>query len=1427
MIRFCSIFIAVLLYAATAWAQPVNTQAITDTHDVLPAMTWLPNPHNAIDYATASSSAMQGQFIPLTDGFPLKATGPGWLRLELAKNAQIASTTPSRVDKKSLYLNLSFLPSGKAILYKTGSFSPQGGSSHTPLATRVHAFQTERLADPSISNAVYYLQLEETPGLWFNPTLSRTDSKSPILPHELLLPSILLACLAFCLLRLAINRTVWPLWAAAILVCVITELLLSVPISEKTLTYSDLFSLLMPGISVMIYAHLGRLLLYSPASLPKADLFLQGYPIVGAIAALLPLVPGCYWVTRLFPLWGLLLIPLLCVATHAFFRQIKGGFAYFIATFMPVLGAFIALYGMYNPSLNTISQTGTFWGVAIGSFALIFAKAAQPTPQKTTEAEKQAEQTATLDILPHPLAEKTPDHLVEPVSEQTLGQTISEEVGQGTEKREMVPPPASLASSSTKETKQKKSVKEDFSAISMTEEPDDIFSRLQHTDFSVKTQESDSSASSGAPIDSIKPTTDTAQVASIARELGLDETLLTKDLPRSEASTNAVEAYPAQQHEGEAQVSKTAQPLLKEAPTPIVDDQTSGLPHNANTNLTPTGKKASEEDVLDLGEPLLSPPQPKGTLGLDWPAAEEIPFSSTSIDIFGSDSDSSTDPLLTLTPQVTQLQRKNLDAEKQPMGDEAQDDMPQEQVPSQRQDSESVPTGKQDAKADAPSEDAEPTVPQAESTISSAPRVESVPPTTEAVDSRAHSIPPSTEPTLPHIAGDKPASTPKEASAPLGEAKIDVHPVPTESSTTQEHLEKTDETVVERHPSATTLLGATVTASPHTEQSGKKASPSTPIIHLEDGSLEGEVSPQVMHKVDTVLASLEAVELQPQTTEYIELDAIDTHQDNEAPSTEHSLGIDTAKAYIDSLLTPGEKRIVHEGVDRDNPFASDALPHTPHGAEGADAQSIHGSHSIIVTEMTTSNKRLLRSYFSEVGIPCIETHGVSEVRAIQEETGSPLIIYDADSPEDSIIKCMKELNASASHPPKHLILSSVEAQAQRLVEQGATLAIPKPFTKESLFAGTRTVAPELFEKHDIQDTDHTAPASPLAPKQLPKPASKAAETSATTTSSPTDTTVSVDSYARDLLNTPQGSTARLHSSETGKENEKRIDDLLAQLNNGSVSEDSPSTQSSTEQTESVLTKMLATEADTLGSSPSTTVQDGVLPASAKKVPQDHEESVGEPSFKPSSSSSALPDETLHADKQTESTATVSEEDSSQTPATTEGAASSPQMDSAGKKQATPVKDSLLDFIVPESDEGNLDTSASIEETQTAPDTSATRSTEGLQPLEGLEGEYIEQLMLPLIPGLLYALKDGLRDAELGLTEQNLFNIQQAAEAMSSKAETFGLMKLEKIAQCVERASHANDLEATTALLEDLGSITKRYITSLEACYNDYIAGSRS
>ena len=153
--------------------------------------------------------------------------------------------------------------------------------------------------------------------------------------------------------------------------------------------------------------------------------------------------------------------------------------------------------------------------------------------------------------------------------------------------------------------------------------------------------------------------------------------------------------------------------------------------------------------------------------------------------------------------------------------------------------------------------------------------------------------------------------------------------------------------------------------------------------------------------------------------------------------------------------------------------------------------------------------------------------------------------------------------------------------------------------------------------------------------------------------------------------------------------------------------------------------------------------------------------------------------------------------------------------------------SLLDFIVPESDEGNLDTSASIEETQTAPDTSATRSTEGLQPLEGLEGEYIEQLMLPLIPGLLYALKDGLRDAELGLTEQNLFNIQQAAEAMSSKAETFGLMKLEKIAQCVERASHANDLEATTALLEDLGSITKRYITSLEACYNDYIAGSRS
>jgi hypothetical protein len=107
-------------------------------------------------------------------------------------------------------------------------------------------------------------------------------------------------------------------------------------------------------------------------------------------------------------------------------------------------------------------------------------------------------------------------------------------------------------------------------------------------------------------------------------------------------------------------------------------------------------------------------------------------------------------------------------------------------------------------------------------------------------------------------------------------------------------------------------------------------------------------------------------------------------------------------------------------------------------------------------------------------------------------------------------------------------------------------------------------------------------------------------------------------------------------------------------------------------------------------------------------------------------------------------------------------------------------------------------------------------------LPGFEGESIEAVMLPLLPGVIYALRDALEDAEKGRTTGQTLLIQEAASRLAGKAEIFSLDRLSKISRCVERAAEADDFEASSTLMEDLTLVTKRYLDSLQECYNSFL-----
>jgi hypothetical protein len=116
--------------------------------------------------------------------------------------------------------------------------------------------------------------------------------------------------------------------------------------------------------------------------------------------------------------------------------------------------------------------------------------------------------------------------------------------------------------------------------------------------------------------------------------------------------------------------------------------------------------------------------------------------------------------------------------------------------------------------------------------------------------------------------------------------------------------------------------------------------------------------------------------------------------------------------------------------------------------------------------------------------------------------------------------------------------------------------------------------------------------------------------------------------------------------------------------------------------------------------------------------------------------------------------------------------------------------------------------------------------DGRIPLPGIEGESLEILMLPLLPGIIHAVRDALADTQRGNDSHNALAVQQAAGRLAEKAEMFGLHKLGKIGRCVERAAAADDVEAVGVLMEDVLIVTHRYLNSMQDCYNAFMYQDR-
>lgn len=392
-IRYTFSLICLLCLAASASAKPLAVDRVTGSEPLPPYFSVLPDPQGKLTYEAVATPGSGERFVPLQKGFPLRGTGPIWLRLSLTR--AVAPGSPG-YNPAHLAVNLGELPPGTTKIYLPAE-SELPGATGAVAGETVMSHEKIFLPDPGLTPINIYIRMDETPGLWFTPIVGPAPLNSDtFFPIELVFLGLIPAAAILCLVRAGKDRTVWPLWVALFLGCVLLQDLLPLPGPGSPFKMTDLPALLAPGVSLMILTHVGRLLLRTRRNSPGADLFLLCGMVPGIALCLMPLAPGWSWLVRLFPLWPLPMLFFLPIGIAAMARKQNGGLGWTGACFFAAAGAACTLATLFVP-LPDLAASAWLWGLALAGVCLTLA--GSPREQRTLAEAIEAEE-AVLHNLP-------------------------------------------------------------------------------------------------------------------------------------------------------------------------------------------------------------------------------------------------------------------------------------------------------------------------------------------------------------------------------------------------------------------------------------------------------------------------------------------------------------------------------------------------------------------------------------------------------------------------------------------------------------------------------------------------------------------------------------------------------------------------------------------------------------------------------------------------------------------------------------------------------------------------------------------------------------------------------------------------------------------------------------------------------------------
>lgn len=220
----------------------------------------------------------------------------------------------------------------------------------------------------------YYLKIDGKPNLWFHPEVTLQSTPMPLYPAPVLF---------WIILGLALGITVLNIYFA---VTARTErfLLLSIysifatayytfatlPSAVIGLEFSTSWTILLPGLAIIILPHIGRKLLYNSDCPKQLDRLLWGISLIGACLAITPLIPGLTVATYYLPLWPAVAVLPLIAGLAAMLQKRQGSIHFIAACIIAACGSFLALFPASSANTASILQLLPFAGIVIGLLPL-------------------------------------------------------------------------------------------------------------------------------------------------------------------------------------------------------------------------------------------------------------------------------------------------------------------------------------------------------------------------------------------------------------------------------------------------------------------------------------------------------------------------------------------------------------------------------------------------------------------------------------------------------------------------------------------------------------------------------------------------------------------------------------------------------------------------------------------------------------------------------------------------------------------------------------------------------------------------------------------------------------------------------------------------------------------------------------------------